>query len=255
MRASSHDRGRRRGNARRVAASALAACGLGAASTAGAADGAVDAANGLSPGDARVLGDVPLGPDGDGWVLDLSRIDALDGAMLDARGDGLLAPDGPATIVAHEVLAGLLAWEAGRGIGDGAHAPAVTVASTASTASTVSIASFGAGEPRLGAAAAAPFGGGPRTDRRDALDLAFVGPPLGLEDVAIDAPGLRFERRSLYQATTGRLFVDFRLRHRDPVHGTAALEAEARTAEAVRRMRAASTLVVEPARAVAPGPD
>ena len=246
MRASSHDRGRRRGNARRAAASVLAVCGLGAASTAGAADGAVDAANGLSPGDARVLGEVALGPGGDGWVLDLSRIDALDGAMLDARGDGLLAPDGPATIVAHEVLAGLLAWEAGRGIGDGAHAPAVTAASTAS---------FGAAEPRLGAAAAAPFGGGPRTDRRDALDLAFVGPPLGLEDVAIDAPGLRFERRSLYQATTGRLFVDFRLRHRDPVHGTAALEAEARTAEAVRRMRAASTLVVEPARATAPGPD
>ena len=247
MRASSHDRGRRRGNARRAAASLLAVCGLGAASTAGAADGTVDAANGLSPRDARVLGEVALGPDGEGWVLDLSRIDALDGATLDARGDDLAVRDGPATIVAHEVLAGLLAWEAGRGIGDGAYAPSVTAASAASP--------FGAGEPALGAATASPPGSASPTDRRDALDLSLVGPPLGLEDVAIDAPGLRFERRTLYQATTGRLFVDFRLRHRDPVHGTAALEAEARTAEAVRRMRAASTLVVGPARAAAPRPD
>ena len=243
MRASSHDRGSRRGNARRAAASVLAVCGLGAASTAGA----VDAVNGFSPQDARVLDEVALGPGGEAWVLDLSRIDALDGATLDARGDGLLAPDGPATIVAHEVLAGLLAWEAGRGIGDGAYAPSVTAAPAASP--------FGVGEPALGAATAFPRGSASPTDRRDALDLSLVGPPLGLEDVAIDSPGLRFERRTLYQATTGRLFVDFRLRHRDPVHGTAALEAEARTAEAVRRMRAASTVVVGPARAAVPGPD
>ena len=254
MRARSHDRGRRRGNARLAAASALAVCGLGAAPTAGAAGwatgGGIDVATGdagaLSPADARVLDGVPLGPDGDGWVFDLSRIDALDAATLDARGDGRPVHDAPATIVAHEVLAGLLAWEVGRGIGDGAHAPAVLAVSTAR---------FGADEPRLGAASTAPFGDGPRTDRRDALDLALVGPPLGLEDVAIDSPGLSFERRTLYQATTGRLFVDFRLRHRDPVHGMDALEAEARTAEAVRRMRALSTVVVAPTRTPVPGPD
>ena len=230
MRARPHDRSRRSRAVRGPTATALAGAALVAVGGAGAGV--------PTPADVRVLGEVPLDAGEAGWVLDLADIDALDAVALDARGEALPVRDGPVTIVAHDVLAGLLAWEAGRGVGDGAHAPALTA--------TLRPAPFGAAEPAVGAALA----GGPDTgnppDRLDALDLSIEGPSLSTGSVTVEAPGLSFERRTLYQATTGRLFVDFRLRHRDPVHGTAALEDEARTAAAIARMRTLSTVVVEP---------
>ena len=70
--------------------------------------------------------------------------------------------------------------------------------------------------------------------------------------VADDVPGLSFERRTLYRATERRAILDVRLRHRDPALGQAALEDEARTSDAIARMRSLSTLVfeTEPARVI-----
>ena len=235
--------------ARRPSVAALApiVVALAASAPAGAAradDGeraAVDPARG-APAPAGPI----LGPRDGPEALDLTPDAALDARTLDARGRDLPTTPFASEVVAREVLAGLLAWEEGRGIGDGAFARPALSGSGAGRFAAVSPAGA---EPALGAALLVGEGDAIERYRHDALDLSLAGPPALPEDVTIDeVPGLSFERRTVYQATTGRLFVDFRLRHRDPVHGTAALEEEARTAEAIARMRSLSTLVLEPER-------
>ncbi len=181
------------------------------------------------PAVVRAFDGVRLGMSWGPDVLDLSAPDANASVGREARAPFAALP---ASVEAREVLAGLLAWEANRALGDGAHALAVT-------GTRVSENPFGTREPVLGSATAV-------TDYRDSLDLALPGPPLHYGEVVVDdVPGLSFERRTLYQATTGRLFVDFRLRYRDPGEGMLALEDEAALAAAVARIRTLSTLVVE----------
>ena len=175
--------------------------------------------------------------------------------------------------VARETLADLLAWRPGRGVADGAHARPVLAASggtpgvrpwheawdapwgDAEGAPTGErFASFGQasgeGAPRLGAAL--PGGAGDAVGGRQAgaLDLSLGDRPLSSarpgDLVVDDVPGLSFERRTRYRVSAGRPLLDFRLRHRDPLDGEAALEDEARTAAAIVRMRPPATLMLEP---------
>lgn len=137
------------------------------------------------------------------------------GAALDAGSHELPETPFPRRLLAPEVLDGPDAWERGEGIGE----PDARIAAFTD-----------------------------RQERVDVLDLRLDAAPRTTEDLVIDeVPGLSFERRMRYQESTGRLFVDFRLRRVDPAGERFDIEDDRRIADAVARMRSATGYVVEPA--------